>query len=206
MTTPNPQVRRATIEDLPQLVSLWQEESLPWERLEKRFKEFQVVEAPGGEVLGALGLEIVGVEALLHSEVFLHPEQSDTLRALLWERAQVLGKNHGLVRVWTQLATPFWNHTVFQPATGEVVTKLPPAFGGVAEPWRFIQLKEESTAPISIDKEFAAFKELEKENRDKLFRQAKIMKVVAAFVILIVFLLVLLLIFKWTGARHQLPR
>src|SRR5258706_9688893 len=123
MTTPNPQVRRATSEDVPRLKSLWQQENLPWERLEKRFKEFQIVEVPGGEVLGALGLEIVGVEGRLHSEVFLHPEQSDTLRTLLWERAQVMGKNHGLVRIWTQLAAPFWSHTFIQPVTGDAMTK-----------------------------------------------------------------------------------
>ena len=55
MTTPNLQVRRATIDDLPRLVPLWQREDLPWEALEKRFKEFQVVEESGGELIGALG-------------------------------------------------------------------------------------------------------------------------------------------------------
>ena len=53
MMTPNQQVRRATVEDLEKLVPLWQQENLPWEDLEKRFKEFQVVEGAGGELLGA---------------------------------------------------------------------------------------------------------------------------------------------------------
>ena len=74
MTNPNPQVRRATVEDLPKLVPLWQAEQLPWAGLEKRFKEFQVVEMPDGEVVAAVGLEIAGTEGRLHSEVFAHPQ------------------------------------------------------------------------------------------------------------------------------------
>src|SRR5882672_10610813 len=146
MTTPNLQVRRATVEDLPKLVPLWQQENLPWQELEKRFREFQVVEAPGGELLAALGVEIAGVESKLHSEVFAHPEQSDSLRELLWERFQVLAKNFGLVRAWTQLSTPFWTHSGFQSASAEVLPKLPPAFGGGASAWQWFQLKDESVA------------------------------------------------------------
>src|SRR5439155_27234308 len=104
MTTSNPPVRRATVEDLPKFVPLWQEENLPGPELEKRFKEFQVVEGPDGDLLGCMGLEIGGVEARLHSEVFAHAGQADTLRELLWERTQVLAKNHGLLRVWTQFS------------------------------------------------------------------------------------------------------
>ena len=92
MTTSNLQVRRATIEDLPKLVPLWLQEHLPCEQLEKRFKEFQVVEAPGGELVGAVGLEVAGAEGRLHGEVFAHPEQSDSLRELLWERAQAIAR------------------------------------------------------------------------------------------------------------------
>src|SRR5687767_6620537 len=70
MSTPQLQVRRATIDDLPKLAPLWREENLDVNDLEKRFKEFQVVEGPGGEIIGALGLQIAGQEGRLHSEVF----------------------------------------------------------------------------------------------------------------------------------------
>ena len=63
--------------------------------MEKHFKQFQVVEAAGGELLAALGLEVAGTEGRLHGEVFAHAEQSDALRDLFWERLQVLAKNHG---------------------------------------------------------------------------------------------------------------
>src|SRR6266581_1954630 len=90
MTTTNLQVRRATVEDLPRLGPLWQQEHLSVSDLEKRFKEFQVVEAVGGEMLGAIGLQVAGPDGRLHSEVFAHADQSNALREKLWERAQVL--------------------------------------------------------------------------------------------------------------------
>ena len=69
MTAQNLQVRRATIEDLPKLAALWTAEGLPVGNLEKRFKEFQLVQTEdGAEVLGAVGLQLVGNEGRLHSE------------------------------------------------------------------------------------------------------------------------------------------
>jgi len=206
MTIPNLQVRRATVEDIARLVPLWQQEDLPWQALEKRFKEFQVVEEPGGELLGALGLEISGTEGRLHSEVFAHPEQADALRDLLWERIQVVARNHGLVRVWSQFATPFWHHSGFQYASAEVLTKLPAAFGDGGQPWQMVQLRDEAAAPVSVDKEFAAFKEMERENTQKMLRQAKVLKMVAAVIVMAVFVLVALFFFSWIKARSHMPR
>src|SRR4051812_28406856 len=99
MTRPNQQVRRATVEDLRKLAALWQQENLPPQDLEKRFKEFQVVEGEGGELLGALGLQISGHEGRLHSEAFAHAEEADSLRELLWERAKIVATNFGLIRL-----------------------------------------------------------------------------------------------------------
>src|SRR5688572_20001297 len=196
MTTSNPQVRRATIEDLPKLVPLWQQELLATPQLEKRFKEFQVVESEG-EIIGAVGLEVAGSEGRLHSEVFAHPEQSDALRALLWERAQVVAANHGLVRLWTQFATPFWNHSGFRYAGADQLAKLPASFGTNPQPWQYLQLRDEAAAPVSIDKEFALFKQMEKERTEKIFRQAKLLKLVAAVVVMAVFGLLVVWVITW---------
>ncbi|MBK7997195.1 MAG: hypothetical protein IPK15_00310 [Verrucomicrobia bacterium] len=67
MTTPNPQVRRANIEDLPQLVLLWRKEGYSVAEYEKRFKEFQVIDAPERPA-AAVGLQVVGSRGCLHSE------------------------------------------------------------------------------------------------------------------------------------------
>lgn len=206
MTTPNPQVRRATIEDLPNLVELWRQENLPAQDLEKRFKEFQIIESAGGELAAAVGLQVAGLEARLHSEVFAHAEQADALRELLWERAQVVAQNHGLVRLWTQFSTPFWNHSGFRHPAPDVLAKLPPVFGGEPLPWQFLQLKDEVAAPVSVDKEFALFREMEKERTAKIFRQAKTLKLVALMVVLAVFGLVAFLVVSWFQARGKIPR
>jgi len=205
MTTPNLQVRRATIEDLPKLAPLWRQESLPVQDLEKRFKEFQVVEGPGGELAAAVGLQVAGLEARLHSEVFAHAEQADAMRELLWERAQVVAQNYGLVRLWTQFGTPFWNHSGFRYPAPDVLAKLPPVFAGEPQPWQFLQLKDEVAPPVSLDKEFALFREMEKERTEKIFRQAKALKLVALVVVLAVFGLVAFFVVSWFRARGRLP-
>jgi len=205
MTTPNLQVRRATIEDLPKLVELWQQENLPAPDLEKRFKEFQVVEDAEGEIAAAVGLQVAGLEARLHSEVFTHPEQADALRELLWERAQVVAQNHGLVRLWTQFSTPFWNHSGFRHPAPDVLAKLPSVFGGDPQPWQFLKIKDEAAAPVSLDKEFALFREMEKERTEKIFRQAKALKLVAFMVVLVVFGLIAFLALSWFRARGKMP-
>lgn len=178
MSTPQLQVRRATIDDLPKLAPLWRQESLDVNDLEKRFKEFQVAERPSGEVIAALGLQVAGHEGRLHSEVFARPEQADLAREKLWERVQILARNHGLFRVWTQFATPFWHTNGFAPPHADVLAKLPAAFSGNPAPWWFVKLREEA-APISIDKEFAMFKEAERERTEQMFRQARFLKIIA---------------------------
>jgi hypothetical protein len=52
MSTSQPQARRATIDDLSKLTPLWRAEGLAAHELEKRFKEFQLIEGPDGDILG----------------------------------------------------------------------------------------------------------------------------------------------------------
>ena len=150
MTTPNSQARRATIEDLQKLMPLWEEAGLPAGELGKRLQEFQVVEAEDGEITGALGLLIAGNDALLHHECFAPAADADAVRAKLWERVQTISRNHGLVRIWTQQATAFWNQSGFQSPSPEIAGKLPAAFAGPPQPWMLIQLREDVAASPTI--------------------------------------------------------
>lgn len=205
MTTPSLPARRATIEDLQKLTPLWIQEGLPAEELSKRFQEFQVVDGPGGELVGAIGLQIAGHEGRLHSEAFLRPEEAENIRASLWERVQMISKNHGLLRVWTQLASPFWHQNGFQDPAPEAAAKLPAAFAGNPAPWSFLQLRDEAAMAPSIEKEFAMFREMQKEETDRIFRQAKVMKLVAAIILVVVFVLVSIWVFAWFKAQ-TMPR
>jgi N-acetylglutamate synthase-like GNAT family acetyltransferase len=206
MTTPNQQVRRATIEDLPQLIELWKQEDLPWQNLEKRFKEFQVVEGEGDRLLGVLGMEVVGLDGRVHSEAFVRPDVADLMRDLLWERLQVVAKNHGLVRLWSQFATPFWTHCGFQVAPAETLNHLPPTFAGDPAPWRVVQLREEAALPTSVDKEFAVFKEMEQAQTQKIVQQAKVLKFIAGLVVVAVFVLIVMWVLLWIKTQRQPPQ
>lgn len=201
MTTPNLQARRATVDDLPHLRRLWEAEGLPADALAKRVSEFQLVEVPGGEILAAVALHVAGLEGCIHSEAFADPAQADTLRARLHERVQGVARNHGLLRLWTQLATPFWHHAGLKPAAPDLLARLPAAFAGSDQPWSYLQLKEEAGPPLSIDKEFQLFKEAEQERTQRIQQQAKMLKLVAAIVVASVFALVAALIFYWMRAR-----
>jgi N-acetylglutamate synthase-like GNAT family acetyltransferase len=206
MSTPQLQVRRATIDDLPKLAPLWRAENLPVEDLEKRFKEFQVAESQGGEVFGAIGLQIAGHEARVHSEVFTHPEHADALREKLWERVKVLANNHGLVRVWTQLAVPFWHQNGFAAVPAEALGKLPPAFLGDSRPWLLVQLRPEPSSAISLDKEFAMFREAERERTERMFRQARVLKMIAAAFAVAVLFLVLFWAISFFRLQNKMRR
>jgi len=190
MSNPTLQVRRATIDDLPKLSALWQKEHLPVQDLENRFKEFQVVESDGGAIAGAIGLQVSGHEGRLHSEAFEDFGQADALRAMLWDRIKTVAQNHGLVRVWNQFTSPYWRTIGFDIAGNELLTKLPANFGADRAPWTVVKLREESAVNVSLDKEFALFRESEKESTARMMRQARVLKTVAGVVAFLVFVLV----------------
>ena len=93
--------------------------------LEKRLTEFQVVENSDGEVVGAIGFQIIRSAALLHSEGYSDFSVADAARNLFWERIQTLASNHGIFRLWTQERSPFWKSFGFQPPNAEVLARLP---------------------------------------------------------------------------------
>jgi len=203
MSTSQPQARRATIDDLSKLTPLWRAEGLAAHELEKRFKEFQLLEGPEGEVLGTIGLQISGHEGRLHSETFAHPEDGDALRQLLWERVQMIANNHGIIRLWTQLESPFWHHVGFTGASGDLMVRLPSVFAGDhRRAWLFYQLRSETSPVVSLDKEFAMFREAERERTEKIFRQARVLKMIAA----VLAVAVLGLVIFWAISFFQLQR
>lgn len=179
-------IRRATVDDLPQLLELWRQERLPWQELEKRLTEFQVADDGTGTVFGAVGVRIVGREGCLHSEVFRQWELADSLRTRFWERVETLAHNHALVRLWTQLTAPFWHGYGFQPPTAEVLPKFPPAFGDQGGVWTVLTLRAEAP-PVDLDKEFSLFQETERARTEKAFAQARMLRKIAIILALLLF-------------------
>ncbi len=197
MSTSNYRIRRATLDDLDQLVAMWQSMHLPAEDLAKRATEFQVAEGPDSKLLGALGLQIVQGQGLIHSEAFSDFALSDPLRSLLWERLQSVAANHGLLRLWTQEAAPFWNRCGLAKADGETLAKLPAVWSNSlwsnsSSAWLTLKLKDSLEEVISVDKEFKLFMESEKQRTQRAFQQARALKFVATAIAAIVFILVMI--------------
>ena len=200
-------VRRATIEDLPELTALWQSMNLAGDGLDRRLTEFQVAVDAQGRIAGAIGFQLAGKQALLHSEGFPDFSVADVVRSLLWERLQVLAANHGTIRVWSQERAPFWAHNVFSPADAETLAKLPPAWKQTPGNWLTIKLREDVEEILSLDKEFALFAESERERSRAALSQAKLLKTIATVIAVILGVVVLivsvyLVLKKTPGSDH----
>ncbi len=68
--------------------------------------EFQVIEREG---IGAcIGIKIAGQQGLIHSEAIADFTQRGQLAPALWERIQVVARNHGLHWLWMDEPEPSW--------------------------------------------------------------------------------------------------
>lgn len=182
--------RRATVEDLPQLIPLWQLEQLPAAELEKRFTEFQVVADDAGQVLAAMGIRINGADGLLHSEAIAKPEFADALRDLLWKRLQVTIRNHALERLWTQLSFPYWRELDFKPAIAEQLASMPAQFRNDDGTWH-LKLLPAASATAVAEREFARLKLVQQEETARMQERVRWVKRIALGVTVVVFLLVI---------------
>ncbi len=169
-------VRRANLEDLSSLKGLWDIARHPTLELEKHLTEFQLVLRPDGILLGSVAMRMVGQHGLLHSEAFYQSEQADSLRPLLWERLQILARNHGLVRLWTRERSAFWAQVGFHPAQPEDLNRLPAALGEASQPWLCLRLRDESLLSGALEKEFELFQLMERQKSERMMERAKALK------------------------------
>jgi len=165
-------IRRATVDDLPALKSIWTSMRLPADNLESRLTEFQVVER-AGEVIGAVGFHIVRTAALLHSEGYSDFSVADAARQLFWERIQILAASHGVFRLWTQENSPFWLRWGFQPAGAEILERLPAGWKISEEKWFTLELKNEDAINAALKNQFSGFLKSEKKSADEVVAKAK---------------------------------
>jgi len=198
------QARRATVEDLPQLRTLWEMENLPGEALEKRFTEFQIVDDGAGQVLAATGLQLLEGHGRIHSEAFAFEEEAEAMRALLWPRLETLARNQGLARLWTSLAAPFWKGVGFKKVTEQTLPLLPPAFAEEDAAWLTMPLRAGGAGADEIDKLFAELKVVSQADQERLTARAKKMKVLAMILMVLVFaaFFVWVVMFTYYKRRH----
>ena len=207
MTTPsNCQVRRATIDDVVALRRLWQQTGLPSGDLEKRFREFQVVETAAGELLGAIGLQIEQHQGKIHSESYLSPASVDELRPRLWERLHAIARNHALTRLWIRHGTGmFWLEKGFEAAERAWLEKLPAALREPqTEEWLSLKLRDDVTSGGPVEQELELLRLAHLEHAGRVHQQARLLRALAALVLTA--LTVLVFGAAWFWLRHMKGR
>jgi hypothetical protein len=184
------------VDDLAQLAELWQSMQLPAAELEKQFTDFQVAEDGQGKLAAAIGLHIAGGHGRVHSEAFADFALTDTLRPALWERLQVVAQNHGLFRLWTEEAAPWWKKDAgFSPPSDELLQKLPEAYGPRHAAWLTLQLRDESADPAFFDKQIALLREAERVRREKLMRRGRALRIIGTVISALLLLFALAVLF-----------
>jgi len=172
---PQLHIRRATVDDLPALKSLWLAAQLPADKLKDHLTEFQVVEADG-KFAGALGVQILRQHARLHSEDYSDFAVADAARELFWERIQKIAANHGVFRVWMIEDSPFWTRWGFQPASAETLARLPDEWKNLEGRWLTLELKNEDAINAALGNQFAGFMKAEKKSAAHIAERARQLK------------------------------
>ena len=148
--------RRATLADLPALQELWQRTGLPSLELERYVAEFQVVSGEGEQrLLAAIGLLVEGNEALLHTEAIADPELADELRAGLWRRVQIVARNQGVQRIWTQEDAEYWRTGGFGQPTPQELTGATASFVDSSAAWLVCPLGHPAKAGLHVNEQMA---------------------------------------------------
>ncbi|MGA2245854.1 MAG: hypothetical protein ABSH48_12705 [Verrucomicrobiota bacterium] len=184
MTTSALNIRRATVDDLPALRSLWLNAHWPADELESRLTEFHIVES-GGQFAGALGVQIIRQHARLHSEDYTDFAVADAARKLFWERIQKLAANLGVFRIWTQETSPFWTHWGFRPASAETLTRLPEDWRNLEGRWLTLELKNEDVINQVLQNQFAGLMDAEKRQTARIASRARTLKVITISILFV---------------------
>ena len=204
MNLPSYEVRRATVDDLDQLLPLWESARSVEPGLERRVTEFQVVADETGHLLGILGLETAGRQGKLHTEAFLDFALADELRQLLWARTQSVAHNHGITRVWTAEPAPFWTHNGFQSADTDTLKKIPPAWCQAHSHWLTILLRDETEIERSLEREFERLREEARRETRSALKYSRVLNWIILLCVAALFVATLLY-FLHLRQRHLSP-
>jgi N-acetylglutamate synthase-like GNAT family acetyltransferase len=198
-------IRRATMDDIFALNSLWNEACLPAQNFERKFTDFQVAEDENGKIVAALGLQIEGPAGRIYGEAFSDFSLTDAVRPLLWDRMLVVAKNHGLFRLWTDEDALFWKHGAgFSEPVEAVLRRRPSTFESATNRWLTLQLRDEAGMPDALEKinqELEIFKQAGAADREAIQNKAKIINIVGTLLAagLLVYLLAWLVRFIYSS-------
>lgn len=179
------QVRRAVVDDLPQLRELWREAGFPQGDLERRFTEFQVVADSVNRVEGALAIQISELQGLVRWEAYRAKPAPTELQEMLWTRLLTVTKNNGVWLLWSLSGDEVGLARGFTPTAQERAKKIPAVFEKFGAAWFTLQLKEEAQPP-SLDAEFKLFVASQKAETERALKQGKGLRAFAYLLLTVV--------------------
>lgn len=180
MEAPQLNARRATLDDLAGLQALWQRCGLPWEQLERYLTEFQVVPLDDGTFVGAMGLLVEGHEALMHTEAIPADQgEPDEIRAALWRRVQIVARNQGVVRLWTQEDAPYWGASGYGVPDPKSRGEAKAGFLSDDPDWRMYQLVDPDRAAKMVQEQMAIWEATRSQESDDLQETVRRIRTIA---------------------------
>jgi N-acetylglutamate synthase-like GNAT family acetyltransferase len=193
--------RRATSEDLPVLEALWQQTGLPWDQLHGFLNEFQVATDESGGLAGAIGLLIEGSQALLHTEAVRADVEADAVRSSLWRRVQIVARNQGVQRIWTQEDAPYWLASGFAAATPMAVQQNRASFLDPAAAWFAFDLMDPARAQGLINEQLAILEAERMQSAESFQSRVRAFRIFAILMALLILGVCLWLLFRIFHAR-----
>lgn len=198
--------RRAAVEDLAALQALWMENGLPWEALGEYLNEFQVTVDDSGLITGAIGLLIEGGQALLHTEAVRPGTDADVSRAALWRRVQIVARNQGVERIWTQEDADYWRASGFSPVPPPLVERAPASFLKSADAWLACDLMDPERAKAMINEQLAIMEAQRLQAAEEFQRKVRIFRIAAILLAFGVLVLCVWLLYRVVQTPGMLKR
>lgn len=186
--------RRATLDDLPVLRELWQQEQFDADALEKCITDFQVAYDAEGTIMAAIGMRREGEQGVVYSEAFKDFGHADRLRALIWERIKTIAKNYAMARLWMLDCVHFWKEFGFDEADEETLNDLPENFGDREGNWFTIMLRSDPFAKgdAMAKQQELMFREALRAETEKTMHQAKVVRVLALVLSILLFVIIVI--------------
>ncbi|MSU31488.1 MAG: hypothetical protein EXS25_02280 [Pedosphaera sp.] len=202
METSDLTARRATLEDIPALKGLWLNAGLPWDQLESFIGEFIVIPGADQQLLAAIGLMIEFNDALLHSEALAMETEADNLRASLWQRIQIMTRNQGIHRIWTQEDADYWRTCGFIATSVHEKPAESPSFLQSSDGWSLFKLLDTDRAKAFAEKQMGIWQASRSEENAALQRKIRNFRTIA----FLIFSVALLLssIFLWAVIKTNI--
>jgi N-acetylglutamate synthase-like GNAT family acetyltransferase len=195
--------RRATVEDLESLETLWREAGLPATELGKFLTEFQVVISPDGRILHCIGLLVEGDQALLHSEALpSHPTvEPDACRSALWRRLRILARNQGISRIWTREDAEFWAISGYESIPESGLPAELPSFVPREDGWRVYHSPDPTQADLLVKRELALWQTQRELEKDSFQQRVKAFRAIAVALVVVVVVLSAAFVIKLAQVR-----